>query len=57
MRRGPCPEVVGLQRLLLRELKEKGMYLPVDLGRRGFKLKVTPGVFRLESHQADVSVT
>lgn len=33
MRRGPCSEVVALQRLLL---KEKGMHFPAALGGRVF---------------------
>lgn len=36
MKRGPCSEVVALQRLLL---KEKGMRFPAGLGRRVFKPK------------------
>lgn len=31
MRRDPCSETAGLQRLLLWKLKEKGMHLPAGV--------------------------
>lgn len=56
MRRGPCSEVVGLQRLSFWEPKEKGLHPPAGPCERVFKLKIVPGVFRLESHQAALSL-